>query len=89
MPLNQKIVITGKVLQNSSSPSGRTLRVVINNDYDKVVLVKILSSEYKSVLAEDDRVTIYGINEGLTTYTTVLGAENTIPGLKAVFYHRN
>lgn len=89
VPLNQKIVITGKVLQNSSSLSGRTLRVAINNDYDKVVLVKIPSSEYKSVLAEDDRVTIYGINEGLTTYTTVLGAENTIPGLKAVFYHRD
>lgn len=89
VPLNQKIVITGKVLQNSSSLSGRTLRVAINNDYDKVVLVKIPSSEYKSVLAEEDRVTIYGINEGLTTYTTVLGAENTIPGLKAVFYHRN
>lgn len=45
VPLNQKIVITGKVLQNSSSLSGRTLRVAINNDYDKVVLVKIPSSE--------------------------------------------
>lgn len=89
IPVGNRIAIRGKVLQNSSGLTARTLRVAIDNDYDKIVLVTISNSEYKSVLAEDDWVTIYGTNAGLTTYTTVLGAEKTLPGLKAVFYQRD
>lgn len=87
--MGNRIAIRGKVLQNSSGLTARTLQVAIDNDYDKIVLVTISNSEYKSVLAEDDWVTIYGTNAGLTTYTTVLGAEKTLPGLKAVFYQRD
>ena len=37
-------------------------------------------------ILEDDKITVYGIFEGLTTYTTVLGQSVTIPKIIVLFY---
>lgn len=66
-----------------------TLRVKINDDYDQIVLVSILSKNYKDIIAENDNVTFYGINAGLTSYETVMGNEVTIPSLYATNYTVN
>ena len=34
-------------------------------------------------MAEDDKITVYATSEGLYTYTTVMGAEVTIPEFSA------
>lgn len=81
----KKIKITGKVLQVSQG-SEYTLRVAVNDNYDQVVLVSIPKTKYDDVVAEDDHITVYGTNFGLTTYETVLGSEKTLPSLIAREY---
>lgn len=87
--LASKVQITGEVIQAQKSGGDMTLRVKINDDYDQIVLVSILSKNYKDIIAENDNVTFYGINAGLTSYETVMGNEVTIPSLYATNYTVN
>lgn len=85
-----KIQISGKVLQVSKGFSSVKIRVASDGAYDDIVMVTVDRSYYNSnILAEDDMITVYGTNSGLTSYTSVLGAEITLPSLYAVFYNRN
>lgn len=84
-----KVQVTGTVIQAMKSDEGMNLRLAINDDYDKVVLVTIENSDYKDVIAEDDNVTVYGLNAGLTSYETVMGNEQTIPGMLGTDYTVN
>ncbi|MEQ9764589.1 hypothetical protein [Streptococcus jiangjianxini] len=80
--LLSKVQITGKVVQFIKGSSGDVnLRVAVNDNYDNMVLVSIDSDEYKEVIAEDDNVTIYGKNGGLTSYESTLRSEITLPSL--------
>lgn len=87
--LASKVQITGEVIQAQKSGGDMILRVKINDDYDQIVLVSILSKNYKDIIAENDNVTFYGINAGLTSYKTVMGNEVTIPSLYASNYTVN
>lgn len=80
---------TGKVLQVMKGDSEVDLRIAIDDDYDKVILVAISDYNYKDVIAEDDNVTIYGYSTGLTTYETTLGAKKTLPSMIADKYTVN
>lgn len=89
-----KVQITGEVIQVSKGFGQVTLRVATgNSEYlgyiDDVVLVTLSTTLYhQTVLAEEDLVTIYGESTGRTTYETVLGANMTLPSMKATFYNR-
>lgn len=87
--LASKVQISGEVIQAQKSGGDMTLRVKINDDYDQIVLVSILSKNYKDIIAENDNVTFYGINVGLTSYETVMGNEVTIPSLMVSNYTVN
>ncbi|RMI77619.1 hypothetical protein ABNB56_11240 [Streptococcus iniae] len=87
--LASKIQVTGTVIQAMKSNEGMNLRLAINDDYDQVVLITIENSNYKDVIAEDDNVTVYGLNAGLTTYKTVMGNEQTIPAMLGTNYTVN
>lgn len=87
--LASKIKVTGTVIQAMKSDEGMNLRLAINDDYDQVVLITIENSNYKDVIAEDDNVTVYGLNAGLTSYKTVMGNEQTIPGMLGTKYTVN
>lgn len=80
------IQITGKVIQFLKGDSEVNLRVAIDDNYDTVALVSIDIDDYEEVIAEDDNVTIYGLNGGLTSYETTLGSEVTLPALFARKY---
>ncbi len=84
-----KLQVTGTVIQAMKSDEGMNLRLAINDDYDQVVLITIEDSDYKDVIAEDDNVTVYGLNAGLTTYKTVMGNEQTIPAMLGTNYTVN
>ena len=81
-----KLQVTGTVIQAMKSDQGMNLRLAINDDYDQVVLITIEDSDYQDVIAENDNVTVYGLNAGLVSYETVLGNEQTIPGMLGTNY---
>ncbi|KKF54878.1 hypothetical protein [Streptococcus uberis] len=87
--IGSKVQITGEVIQAQQSDGDMTLRVKINDDYDQIVLVSVVSEIYKDIIAENDNVTFYGINAGLTSYKTVMGNEKTLPLLMTTKYTVN
>ncbi|OHX26793.1 hypothetical protein BKX95_08500 [Streptococcus iniae] len=87
--LASKIQVTGTVIQAMKSDDGMNLRLAINDDHDQDVLITIENSNYKDVIAEDDNVTVYGLNAGLTTYKTVMGNERAIPAMLGTNYTVN
>ena len=86
---NKKVKITGKILQNTKSEDMHYLRVAMDGDYNKVVMVGIHDYVYKSVIAENDNVTFYGMAKGLTSYKSTLGKEITLPLMYAHRYTVN
>lgn len=86
---SKKVQITGKVLQNMKRDSSYYLRVAMDDDYDKVVMIEISSYMYKDVIAENDNVTFYGLAKGLTSYESTLGKEITLPLMIAQRYTVN
>ena len=55
------------------------LRVAVNDDYDKVVLVYYPKTLLSKRVLEDDQITLYGTSRGLYTYESTMGGEITIP----------
>lgn len=84
-----KLQVTGTVIQAMKSDQGMNLRLAINDDYDQVVLITIEDSDYQDVIAENDNITVYGLNAGLVSYETVMGNEQTIPGMLGTNYTVN
>lgn len=80
------VVFTGYVVQICSEASSAlyysTYRVTTNGKYDDDVLIYVDNYGSDSRILEDDRITFYGIYDGLYTYTTVMGASRTIPSIK-------
>lgn len=89
LELASKVQVTGTVVQAMKSDVGMNLRLAINDDYDQVILITIEDSDYEEVIAEDDNVTVYGLNAGLSTYETVMGNEQTIPSMVGTNYTVN
>ena len=74
-----KIKGTGEVIQVLESDGETQLRIAINGDYDKVVLVYYDSNIVSSRVLEGDSVTYYGTSYGLYTYESTMGGEITVP----------
>ena len=80
---NQKIKISGKVLQAEYDDDICYARIAMNNNYDTVVFVTYSSDLLSYRLLEDDKVTVYGVSYGVYSYKAVSGATITIPWLNA------
>ena len=79
-----RLTFTGRVLQVQESASGNIMRLATDGEYDDIVLVAYSSTLLGGTrVLEDDNVTVNGMCSGLTTYTTVLGASVSLPGLAA------
>lgn len=79
---------SGRVLQvlEGSSWNGTTtvnLRVATKGRYDNVVYVVYERPDNESRILEDDRVTVYGMCDGLYSYTAVMGNTITLPSFEA------
>ena len=71
----------GEVIQVVEGLFTNKYRFVIDGDYDQVILLEIPSSVLEERILEGDLLTIKGVSQGNTTYTTVLGASMTIPNV--------
>lgn len=83
----KKVKFTGKVLQVTELTGEIQIRLATASDgwgnyYEDVVYLYFESSLISSRILEDDIITIYGTAQGLHSYTTVLGANVTLPLIK-------
>lgn len=72
---------TGEIIQVMNGSSYNQYRVKIDGDYNKVMLIQINKSQIISNLLEDDTIFFGGKSSGVYTYTTVMGAEMSIPSV--------
>ena len=84
--VDTKVRVYGRVLQAMENGKAYTLRVAINDDYDKIILVSIPSEYNNRVIAEDDHITLYGLVKGRQSYETVFKATKTLPLMVAYMY---
>lgn len=84
--VDTKVRVYGKVLQAMEDGKAYTLRVAINDDYDKIILVSIPSEYNNRVIAEDDHITLYGLVKGRQSYETVFKSTKTLPLMVAYMY---
>lgn len=78
------VTFTGQVLQVMKSFSSYDLRVATRGGYDDVVfvVVPVDSVEGPSILAED-KITVYGMCDGMESYSTILGLRASLPKITA------
>lgn len=79
---------TGKVLQvqeglNYAGTTSTVMRIATKGNYDDVVYVTYERPDSDKRILEDDRVTVYGVCDGLYTYTTIMGGSVTLPKFTA------
>ena len=75
----EKVKFSGEVIQVVEDESSVTLRLAIDSDYDKVVLLIYDASIVSSRVLEDDYITIYGVSNGVYTYQSTMGGNITVP----------
>ena len=75
----EKVKFKGKVVQVLEGDSTIDLRLAVNSDYDKMVYLYYPKKLVSSRVLEDDKITIYGVSEGLYTYKSTMGGHITIP----------
>lgn len=76
----QYIKFSGKVVQSLEDDGMFTLRVAQNDDYSQMFLVTYIPENDTRIL-EDDEITVYGRYEGITTYTSTVGSDVTVPAV--------
>ena len=77
----EKVKFSGKVLQVSEGLFSDVIRLGVNGSYDNVIYLTVPMGITEERILEDDYITIYGVSEGITTYTTVMGASVSIPSV--------
>lgn len=77
----EKVKFKGKVLQVVEDDEEITIRLAVDNDYDKVILCGYSPDLVSSRILEDDIITIYAISLGVTSYKSTLGGNITIPAV--------
>ena len=75
----EKVKFSGKVIQISEGLFSDVIRLAVNGSYDNILYLTVPIGTTEERILEDDYITIYGVSEGITTYTTVLGASISIP----------
>lgn len=83
--IGQNLTFTGEIIQVQESGTDATYRInVTQGDYgiwDDTVLCTFDLSNSSSRFLENDIVTFYGTYAGLYTYTSVMGADITVPSV--------
>lgn len=85
---NEKIVLSGEVIQVMEDASETQLRLAVNENYDTIVLVKYGKSIVQERILENDIITIYGFSNGLISYESTIGGTITIPAVTAYIINR-
>ena len=76
------VKFSGKIIQVIKGKLTTQYRMAVNDDYDQIIFIEIANDKLESNILEDDYITIEGVSVGNITYTTIFGAEQTIPGVE-------
>lgn len=91
--INKKVAISGQVVQVQESGASVVLRVNMTKDqygvYSDTIWIDYTIRPGNGHIVENDIVNIWGTVSGRKTYTTVLGASQTIPEINAVDIEEN
>ena len=79
--MGEKVKFSGRIVQVIESDAVNQARMSTNGRYDDIILFTYDPNILNVRLLEDDNVTIYGIFIDVESYTTVMGAEVTIPSV--------
>lgn len=78
----KKVTFTGEVAQVIDQDGVSELRLAINGNYDNIILVDVPDKALKgSRVLENDLVTVYGISDGITNYTSTTNQPISIPSM--------
>ena len=73
----------GKVVQVIEGEKDNNLRVAVDGNYDKILLVQYGNNIVSQRILEGDYITIYGMNRGIYSYTSTMGAKISLPSMVA------
>lgn len=73
----------GKVVQVMEGDTHNNLRVAVDGNYDKMLLVEYDPKLLSQRILEDDYITVYGMNMGIYSYESTMGAKISIPSMLA------
>lgn len=79
--IGQKVKISGKVEQVLQNGNKTTVRIVVNNDSNKIILGVYKTNLSNIMIFEGDIVTIRGVYGGIVDYNTVFGKTVGVPGI--------
>lgn len=83
------VYFRGQVTQVIKESSTNKYLVYVTQDsyglWDDPMYIEYVMPEGASRILEDDIVDIYGVSAGLVKYTTVMGAEKTVPAVNAQY----
>lgn len=80
--VGEYVKFSGKVIQVSEGLFSDVWRLNVNGNYNQTLYLTVPSSlTTNNRVVEDDWVTIYGVSEGIETYTTIFGASVSIPSV--------
>lgn len=76
------VTFSGQIIQVVKGSTSTQYRMNVDSDYNQTILIEIASSKLThGNILEDDTITIRGMFVGEQSYTTVLGATQTIPSV--------
>ncbi|MGL4912863.1 MAG: toxin regulator [Romboutsia sp.] len=75
----KKVTFKGKVLQVQEGSEENVIRLAVDGNYDNILLVRHIKPRVGDRILENDWITVRGIFNGLESYTSVMGAEITLP----------
>lgn len=79
----EDVKFTGTVVQVMQGTGYNQMRVAIDDDFERIILVEYNPDDLEYRLMDDDWIDIYGYSFGMVSYETVLGAEMSIPAIVA------
>lgn len=77
----KKVKFRGKVLQVVEGGSETIIRLATKGGYDDVLYCTYKKNIVSSRILEDDKITIYGVSNGTTSYQSTMGGQITIPSI--------
>lgn len=78
---NQKVTVSGTIVQVIENDGYSQYRLAVDDDYEKIMLIEISSDLLNSRILENDVITVYGESQGTIDYESTLGGKITVPAL--------
>lgn len=79
--IGKAVSFTGKVVQLIEGDGETQIRLAIDGDYDKIILIGYDPSILNERVLENDNITIYGTSMGIFTYESTIGGMISVPGV--------